>query len=289
MKRTILLLVCIALSHLSLVAQVSINTDGTLPDGSAALEVKATAKGLLFPRMTTSQREAIAGPAAGLVIFNTNFNCLQFYNGTKWVDLCGNPDVIGDCNGKVFLALDIAADKTPTSYSDTNGYGNEYQWGRLADDHQLIKWNSATSGTPVYGNTMTLSSTDVPGHHFFIFGSSSPNDWRSPQNDNLWQGVNGTSNPCPAGFRLPTKTEWDNALSCWTSLNLQSGFNYMKIVAAGYRPSINGSPVNVGSQANYWSSTTSTTFAYKMSSTTSMAITTTTIRAEGCSIRCIMN
>ena len=51
---------------------------------SAILDVKSTTKGILFPRMTTVQRDAIASPVAGLVIYNTTTNVLDFYNGTVW-------------------------------------------------------------------------------------------------------------------------------------------------------------------------------------------------------------
>jgi len=51
---------------------------------SAALEVRSTTKGFLPPRMTTTQRDAIASPAAGLVIYNTTTNVLNFYNGSAW-------------------------------------------------------------------------------------------------------------------------------------------------------------------------------------------------------------
>ncbi len=45
-----------------------------------------------------------------------------------------------------------------------------------------------------------LSSIDQPVHWNFILPLNSPNDWRSPQNDNLWQGLNGINNPFPIGY-----------------------------------------------------------------------------------------
>ena len=70
-------------------------------------------------------------------------------------------------------------------------YGYLYQWGRATDGHQ-----KRTSGS-----SSTLSTNDTPGHKKFILAPNSPYDWRSPQNDNLWQGVAGTNNPCPSGYR----------------------------------------------------------------------------------------
>jgi hypothetical protein len=57
------------------------------PNASAALDVTSTAGGLLFPRMTTTQRNAISTPADGLVIYNTTDSKLQVRAGGSWVDL----------------------------------------------------------------------------------------------------------------------------------------------------------------------------------------------------------
>ena len=51
---------------------VAINTDGSTPDANAILDLKSTTKGLLLPRMTTAQRNAIANPAAGLIVYDTD-------------------------------------------------------------------------------------------------------------------------------------------------------------------------------------------------------------------------
>jgi len=54
------------------------------PDASAALDVSSTSKGLLLPRLSQAQRDAIASPAAGLTIYNTDTNKLNTWNGTSW-------------------------------------------------------------------------------------------------------------------------------------------------------------------------------------------------------------
>jgi len=52
----------------------------TAPVASAALEIVSTSKGLLPPRMTTAQRTAIASPANGLVVFDTDLKALQVFD-----------------------------------------------------------------------------------------------------------------------------------------------------------------------------------------------------------------
>jgi hypothetical protein len=62
-----------------------INT--TSVQASAILQADSTTKGFLPPRMTTTQRNAIASPAAGLVVYDSTTNKLQCYNGSTWNDL----------------------------------------------------------------------------------------------------------------------------------------------------------------------------------------------------------
>ncbi len=62
---------------------------GTAPAASAILDLVATTKGFLPPRMTTAQRDAIVSPATGLVIYNTITNQHEGRNSTGWVALAG--------------------------------------------------------------------------------------------------------------------------------------------------------------------------------------------------------
>jgi len=98
MKKIILLLVAIIITLMSY-SQVGINTDGTNPDESAILDVKSTTLGLLIPRMTEVEKNAIALPATGLLVFQTNETTGFYFNkGTPvspdWVILSG--DNLGD-------------------------------------------------------------------------------------------------------------------------------------------------------------------------------------------------
>jgi hypothetical protein len=59
---------------------VAINNDNSSPDASAMLDVKSTTKGMLAPRMTMAQRNAIISPATGLMIYQTDINPGMYYN-----------------------------------------------------------------------------------------------------------------------------------------------------------------------------------------------------------------
>jgi hypothetical protein len=78
--------------------QVSIASDGAFMIGvpypissnyapSAILQVASTTRGFLPPRMTNAQMVAISSPAAGLVVYDTTNNKLNYYNGTAWTAL----------------------------------------------------------------------------------------------------------------------------------------------------------------------------------------------------------
>jgi len=59
----------------------------TNANASAILELTSTTRGLLLPRMTSAERDLIASPVAGLVVYNTTDNKISWYNGTAWANL----------------------------------------------------------------------------------------------------------------------------------------------------------------------------------------------------------
>jgi uncharacterized protein (TIGR02145 family) len=185
--------------------------------------------------------------------------------------------VTNPTTGKTWMDRNLGASQAATSSADADAYGDLYQWGRGADGHQCR--NSAT--------TSTLSSTDEPGHGDFI--TSIDYDWRSPQNDNLWQGVNGTNNPCPSGYRLPTSAELDAEHDSWSSDDAAGAFaSPLKLPMAGYRNYSNGSLIYVGSRGYYWSSSSvSGIYAYTLYFGSSTASLYYYRRARGSSVRCL--
>ena len=88
---------------------VSINTDGSTAHSSSILEVKSTNKGMLVPRMNALQRDAIAGPATGLLIYNTDANLFQFRSGTVWVNL-NSEKILTDADGDTKIQVEESAD-----------------------------------------------------------------------------------------------------------------------------------------------------------------------------------
>lgn len=85
MKRKIIFLSLVLLYNSFSWAQMAVNTDGSIPNSSAMLDVKSTTKGILVPRMTAAERGLIASPATGLMVYQTNTPAgYYYYNGTAW-------------------------------------------------------------------------------------------------------------------------------------------------------------------------------------------------------------
>ena len=85
---------------MSVNAQVSISTDSSSPDNSSMLDIKSTNKGIIIPRMTYEQRNAIENPVEGLMVICTNCTAdgksvLSYFSDGKWVNVsagCATPN-----------------------------------------------------------------------------------------------------------------------------------------------------------------------------------------------------
>ena len=276
---------------------VAINTDGSTANASALLDLKSTSQGLLPPRMTEAQRNAISTAASGLIIYCTDCGAngeLQFYNGTSWVNMVGGTATAGpppipsvtSSTGNIWMDRNLGATQVATSSTDAASYGDLYQWGRNSDGHQIR--GSSIAGGPV--------ASGSEGSNFITSGG----DWlsSSPQDDTRWNGsAKGAHDPCPTGFRVPTETELEaernnGGTGFWGTGSAQNNpagaYNSpLKLPVAGYRLSSTGALTNVGSNGRYWSSTVSGTFARYLNFYSSSAGLSSLSRANGFSVRCI--
>ena len=195
-----------------------------------------------------------------------------YASDTKVVEVT-NPET-----GQIWMDRNLGASRAATASDDEQAYGDLYQWGRAADGHE-----KRTSGT-----TSTLSDSDTPGHDSFITINSEPHDWRSPQSDKLWQGVNGTNNPCPKGFRLPTEAELDAERQSWSSNDAAGAYaSPLKWPLAGHREVSDGSIVYLGTYGRYWSSTIGPGFIRVLDFGNGYAYMGSPPRGYGVSVRCI--
>jgi len=179
--------------------------------------------------------------------------------------------------GQVWMDRNLGALRVAQSMDDYQAYGWLYQWGRLADGHEI---RSHTTATP--------SASNVPGHDDFITTNTSPYDWMSTQYNYLWDPDTGINNPCPAGFRVPTKAEWDTERASWNSGNASGAFaSPLKLVMAGFRNYDDGMVDDAGSYGAYWSSSYNGSGADYLGIFDSGAVIPFGPRAYGFSVRCM--
>ncbi|MDD3860465.1 MAG: FISUMP domain-containing protein [Bacteroidales bacterium] len=207
----------------------------------------------------------------GIPIWIDNDENVDPNTGQVWRDVISS-------TGQTWMDRNLGASRAATSSTDSEAYGDLYQWGRGTDGHE-----KRTSG-----NTSTLSTTDIPGHDDFITVGSHPYDWRNPPNDDLWQGVSGTNNPCPSGYRIPTEGEWAAEIASWSSNDAVGAFDSpLKLTVAGKRLISVGTFNDMGSRGYYSSSTVGTALQRYLYFTSSTAAIESASRAYGHSVRCI--
>jgi len=80
-------------SSTALFAQVKVGENPTVIHSSAVFELESINKGFLLPRLTTVERNQITSPSQGLIIFNTNTKCIEYFDNNEWVESCGKSTI----------------------------------------------------------------------------------------------------------------------------------------------------------------------------------------------------
>jgi uncharacterized protein (TIGR02145 family) len=202
-------------------------------------------------------------------------------------------------DGNVWLNNNLGADysntakaafnpaQQATSATDHLAYGSLIQWGRKADGHELINWTNGTTGTAVNG--ITSNKSDNPTDALFIIERFSfPYDWRITQHDTLWATEASANNPCPVGYKLPTRAQFETLISASSITNsTTAASSAMKFTITGMRENDTGSITQGGSVGRYSSSSPFNTNTILFHVNSSSALITPNYRAQGYSVRCI--
>jgi len=139
----------------------SINEDGSTPHSSAILDVDSNSKGILIPRLTQSEVNAMPNPKEeSLLIYNTSLNRYQFWNGTKFIDISPRETILDfDNDTKVsveqttdedVIHFDIAGDEKMALLENSNG---RTLLQLFDDDRNLHIGNNVATNTSGSNNT----------------------------------------------------------------------------------------------------------------------------------------
>ena len=243
--KKLLILLAIFTSIAATAQSVGINTDGSTANTTAILDVSSTTKGFLPPRMTTTERDLIASPATGLVLFNTTTNGLEIKSSTGWISLKASSDA-------AFLpTIVIGTQQWMEKNLDVVTYRNGDIIPQVTD---ATEWAALTTGAWCYYNNDVANGA--------IYGKMYN-----------WYAVNDPRELAPTGWHVPTDAEWTTLTTTlggdsaaggkmksvgttrWTTPNTsatnESGFSGHP---GGYRNNF-GTFFNIGNYVFWWSST----------------------------------
>jgi hypothetical protein len=215
MKNILIITICLfAITASS--QNVAINNDGTLPHQSAALDIRSSSKGLLTPRMTQSQRNSIASPATGLLVYQTDGAQGFYYNaGTAaapdWMQL-------GNANPQASAIQSYHIAGAAAFPSSTLGFISPTLTITIAQGQRVFLIVSRAMGGYAAANDLNI----YPGYQSTIPGSPVTNlglcicGLQVPANTRITFSVNGVFENLPAGtYRFgmsgtTTNPNWTN-------------------------------------------------------------------------------
>jgi len=227
---------------------LSINTDGSVANSSAMLDIKSTNKGMLIPRMTLVNRIAIASPATGLLIYQTdNTPGFYYYNGSVWVSITTSGNNLWQQNGNHIY----------NSNTGNVGIGINSPLARLhvTDSAVLFSANNdipaIPANTPVSGAGRRLMW--YPDKAAFRVGYVNGSQWDEPNigNYSFSSGRNTTASGISStaiGYAVTVDGNYSNVIGASSYLSTDSStiigssntvFGGMNNIALGSRLNLN--------------------------------------------------
>jgi len=155
-----LLFITLLFTSLSVVnaQNIGINTTGASPAPTALLDVSSTTQGELVPRMNTLQMNAIGLPATGLLIFNTDCNVFDYWNGAAWTPILSATDIPGAITGNTTVCTGSIQTYSISAVSGATSYTWTIPVGWIINSGQGTTSISTTVDSS-QGNVCVMAST----------------------------------------------------------------------------------------------------------------------------------
>lgn len=121
-------------------------------------------KGLGLPQLTVTERNNLRNPPLGTIVYNVEYNCLSFWNGTKWVDECSIYRQYGTANSSTASETTLFTITLPPSW--IYGAGNWFEWeflGKFANNANNKRVRVYLDSTMI-GDSTVLTQNNVPIH-----------------------------------------------------------------------------------------------------------------------------
>ncbi len=159
------------------VSQVKIGENPNQIDSASIVELESTSKAFVLTRVTTAQMQAIK-PLRGALVYNTEDDCVFYYTGTTWVDLCNtnaNKDsftfvdnndgtfTVNYSDGTSFTSSDLTGPAGAQGPAGVDGLdGAQGPQGDPATDDQTLTTNASPGEISISGgNSITLNVNDA--------------------------------------------------------------------------------------------------------------------------------
>ena len=160
-----------AVSRLSIANGGSVGIGTTIPNTTAILDIGSTTKGVLFPRMTTTQRASITSPPAGLMVYDTDRKTFFHHDGAIWRIILNSdywsklstlPNYVSNTTDSVAIGTLI-----PEERLDVNG--------NIRSRNNLIANNNVTAQGTVSGAALTTGGNIVVAGTSILSGDVTTN------------------------------------------------------------------------------------------------------------------
>ena len=277
------LTIILALTAANLFAQsniqqnLSINSDGAAAHASAQLEVGATDKGMLVPRMTTAQRTTIASPATGLLVFDTSTATFWYYSGTSWVPiapLTQLADTDGDTKIQVeknpnedIIRFDLGGTENLVLRKNASGFArlefpmatnNTFMGQNAGANNTLSFHNTGVGSQALFSNTTGTQNTALGRQSLFLNTTGGENT--AVGSLALYSNISGNQNTAVGDQALYANTTGTgNVATGFMALfnNTTGSFNSAMGVEALFSNTTGSSNVAVGKRALFSNTTRS--------------------------------